>query len=44
MVVGTGPAGLAAAGPIFGQPTCAKMSYTNFGGLFNFCSKSKLAS
>ena len=25
--VGTGPASLAAAGPIFGQPTCTKMLY-----------------
>ena len=37
--VRAGPASPAAAGPIFGQLTCAKMPY-DFGGLFNCCSKS----
>ena len=30
--VGTGPAGLVAAGPIICQPTRAKMPYVSFGG------------
>ena len=37
--IGTGPASPAAARPIFGQLTCAKIPY-DFGGLFNCCSKS----
>ena len=38
--VGAGPAGPAAAGPIFGQLTCAKMPPPmSFGGLFNCYSK-----
>ena len=35
--VRTGPAGPAAAGPIFSQSTRAKMPYTSFDGLFNCC-------
>ena len=38
--VGAGTAGPAAAGPIFGQLTPAKMPYMSFGGLFSCCSKS----
>ena len=41
--LGTGPAGPAAARPIFGQPTHAKIPYMSFSGLFNFCSKSARA-
>ena len=42
--VGAGPAGPAAAGPIFGQLTRAKMPPPmSFGGLFNCYSKSSYA-
>ena len=42
--VRAGPAGPAAAGPIFGQLTRAKMPCSmSFGELFNCCSKSSYA-
>ena len=42
--VGAGPAGPAAAGPIFGQLTRAKMPYAgmSFGGLFNCSAQTRM--